>query len=54
MKPLLAFRRRRKLSQAQAAKLLGVPVRTLQHWEQGRQRPSVWRWREVKERMAAA
>jgi putative transcriptional regulator len=29
-----------KLSQSQFAKLLGVSVRTLQEWEQGRKQPS--------------
>lgn len=28
------------LSQSQFAKLLGVPVRTLQEWEQGRKKPT--------------
>lgn len=33
-------RLRTELSQAQFAKLLGVSVRTLQEWEQGRREPS--------------
>ena len=36
MAALKQFRRRRRLSQSQAAKALGVPVRTLQGWEAGR------------------
>lgn len=36
---LRAFRARHRLTQPQAAAALGVTVRTLQEWEQGRQRP---------------
>jgi putative transcriptional regulator len=36
----LEARRRTGLSQAQFARLLGVSVRTLQEWEQGRRVPS--------------
>jgi putative transcriptional regulator len=35
-----AIRRRMGLSQAEFARLLGVSVRTLQEWEQGRRAPS--------------
>jgi len=35
-----AIRLRMNLSQAEFAKLLGVSVRTLQDWEQGRRSPS--------------
>jgi putative transcriptional regulator len=35
-----AIRRRMGLSQAEFATLLGVSVRTLQEWEQGRRAPS--------------
>jgi putative transcriptional regulator len=38
--PVIAARQNSKLSQAQFAKLLGVSVRTLQGWEQGRKQPS--------------
>ncbi|WP_295384858.1 helix-turn-helix domain-containing protein [uncultured Thiodictyon sp.] len=38
--PIIAARQRSGLSQAQFATLLGVSVRTLQEWEQGRRQPS--------------
>ena len=38
--PVLAARSKTGLTQAQFAVLLGVSVRTLQDWEQGRREPS--------------
>lgn len=38
--PMAAARTKTELSQAQFAQLLGVSVRTLQDWEQGRREPS--------------
>lgn len=38
--PALGARERTGLSQARFAALLGVSVRTLQEWEQGRRQPS--------------
>ncbi len=38
--PVVSARMRSGLSQAAFAKLLGVSVRTLQDWEQGRRQPS--------------
>ena len=38
--PLAASRLRTGLSQSEFAKLLGVSLRTLQEWEQGRRTPS--------------
>lgn len=38
--PMIATRSASGLSQAQFAGLMGVSVRTLQEWEQGRRRPS--------------
>lgn len=38
--PLVAVRMQSGLSQSLFAKLLGVSVRTLQEWEQGRRKPS--------------
>jgi putative transcriptional regulator len=38
--PMIAVRQRSGLSQARFADLLGVSVRTLQEWEQGRRQPS--------------
>ena len=38
--PVLAARQKAALSQSQFATLLGVSVRTLQEWEQGRRQPS--------------
>lgn len=38
--PIAAIRERTGLSQAKFAVLLGVSVRTLQEWEQGRRSPS--------------
>ena len=34
-----AWRKRRKLSQSAAAAALGIPVATLENWEQARYRP---------------
>lgn len=36
---LRRWRRKRGLSQSQAARLLGVPVKSLQNWEHGRNEP---------------
>lgn len=36
---LKRWRRRRGLSQSQAAPVLGVPIKTLQNWEHGRNIP---------------
>ncbi|MBZ0092400.1 MAG: helix-turn-helix domain-containing protein [Sulfuricellaceae bacterium] len=38
--PVVAARMKSRLSQSQFAALLGVSVRTLQEWEQGRRQPS--------------
>ena len=38
--PIVAARLKSRLSQGQFARLLGVSVRTLQDWEQGRREPS--------------
>ena len=38
--PIVRAREKSRLSQAQFAALLGVSVRTLQEWEQGRRDPS--------------
>ncbi len=38
--PVLLARQKSNLSQTQFAALLGVSVRTLQEWEQGRRQPS--------------
>ena len=38
--PVIAARQKSKLSQTQFALLMGVSVRTLQGWEQGRKQPS--------------
>ena len=38
--PIIAARQRTGLLQARFAALLGVSVRTLQEWEQGRRQPS--------------
>lgn len=38
--PIVKARLKSELSQAQFARLLGVSVRTLQDWEQGRREPS--------------
>lgn len=39
-RPVTEARHKLELSQAEFAKLLGVSVRTLQDWEQGRREPS--------------
>ena len=38
--PVIEARKKRGLSQSQFAALMGVSVRTLQGWEQGRKQPS--------------
>ena len=38
--PIIAARQKSGLSQAQFATLMGVSLRTLQEWEQGRRNPS--------------
>jgi len=38
--PVVEARRKSGLSQSQFSELLGMPVRTLQNWEQGRHKPS--------------
>lgn len=38
--PIVATRQKIGVSQARFAELLGVSVRTLQEWEQGRRKPS--------------
>ncbi|MCP5245189.1 MAG: type II toxin-antitoxin system MqsA family antitoxin [Burkholderiales bacterium] len=40
MSPVISARKKSGLSQAEFAQLLGVSVRTLQEWEQGRRKPS--------------
>jgi putative transcriptional regulator len=40
MSPVISARKKSGLSQTEFAKLLGVSVRTLQEWEQGRRKPS--------------
>lgn len=40
MSPVISARKKSRLSQTEFAKLLGVSVRTLQDWEQGRRQPS--------------
>ena len=40
MSPVISARKKSELSQTEFAKLLGVSVRTLQDWEQGRRQPS--------------
>jgi putative transcriptional regulator len=40
MSPVISARKKSGLSQTEFAKLLGVSVRTLQDWEQGRRQPS--------------
>ena len=38
--PIISSRQKSGLSQAQFAELMGVSLRTLQEWEQGRRNPS--------------
>jgi len=40
LSPVISARKKSDLSQTKFAKLLGVSVRTLQEWEQGRRQPS--------------
>lgn len=40
MSPIIYARKKSGLSQIEFSKLLGVSVRTLQEWEQGRRQPS--------------
>ena len=40
LSPVISARKKSGLSQTEFARLLGVSVRTLQEWEQGRRQPS--------------
>jgi putative transcriptional regulator len=40
LSPIIEARQKTGLSQSRFAELLGVSVRTLQYWEQGRRKPS--------------
>lgn len=40
MSPVISARKKSGFSRAEFAKLLGVSVKTLQEWEQGRRKPS--------------
>jgi len=40
MSPVISTRKKSELSQTDFAKLLGVSVRTLQEWKQGRRNPN--------------
>ena len=51
---LKSWRRKLKLSQAQAAAKLGVPIDTLQNWEQGRNEPKGLAREMVIQRLTAA
>lgn len=42
MNQIQEIRKRSGLSQTQFSYLLGIPVKTIQNWEQGRTKPPVW------------
>lgn len=50
---LKRWRRRRGLSQSQAAPVLGVPIKTLQNWEEGRNTPGTLARELIAQKMAA-
>lgn len=50
---LRRWRRRRGLSQSQAAPVLGVPIKTLQNWEAGRNTPGTLARELIAQKMAA-
>lgn len=46
---LIRARREARLSQSQAARVLGVSRRTIQRWERGKTRPPAWAMRAAAE-----
>ncbi len=46
---LIRARREARLSQSQAARVLGVSLRTIQRWERGTTKPPAWAIRAAAE-----
>jgi len=49
---LVRWRKQRKLTKADAARLLGVPYRTLQDWELGNRTPGAYARRALTPRIS--
>ena len=51
MKDIKAIRTEAGLTRASAARMIGMPLRTLEEWEHGRRNPSEWVMNLAKEKL---